>query len=165
MDAEILFCFARRTSACQRTLGRAAALFGMKVADVRVCARERSLSSELARLLRRGTVVFLVGSCPGRRPDCAEPVFRTLRVPLDRQGEPRGVLRVRGGEKTGYVVESVDQAILLLPDDPYEILKMLPAAFGRLKRKFGLPGEFPKAEHPDYGKLVAACMERQGERA
>jgi hypothetical protein len=40
-------------------------------------------------------------------------------------------------------------------------MRMLPAVFGRLKRKFGLSGEFPKAEHPDYEKLTTACMEKQ----
>ena len=161
MDAGILFYFARQTSACQRTLRRAAELFGVKIADVRVCAREDGLNAALARMLRERTAVFLVGGCPGRRPDCAGPVFRTLGVPPDREGEPRGVLRAAGREKTGYVVESADQAILILPDDPYEILTMLPATFGRLKRKFGLPGEFPKTERPDYEKRVAACMERR----
>ena len=161
MEAGLLFYFARRTSACQRTLSRSAGLFGIRIAEVQVCTRREDLDAGIARLLRKGTLVFLVGSCRGRRPDCSEQIFRTLKVPLDGDGEPRGVLRVDGSRKSGYVLESADQAILIVPDDPYEILKMLPAAFFRLKRKFRLSGEFPPPGHPDYGRLIAGCMERR----
>ncbi|MCI1955079.1 MAG: hypothetical protein LKJ21_01730 [Oscillospiraceae bacterium] len=160
MEAGLLFFMARRTSACQRVITRAADCFGVEISDVCVCVQANGLNGGIARLLRKRPMIFLVGSSPERRPDCAGPIFKTLRVPLDRQGEPKGILKLRGAGKNGYLIESVNQAIAVLPDDPYEILKMLSPAFERLKRKFGLPGEFPKAEHPDYEKRIAACMGR-----
>jgi|GEM_PF-859448 hypothetical protein len=161
MDAGLLFDLARRTSACQRVIGRAAALFQVEISEVRVCARDAGLNGSLAAVLKKRPMVFLVGTASGLRPDCAGAIFQALRVPVDRRGEPKGILRLSGGAQTGYLIESVNQAIILLPDDPYEILRMLPAVFGRLKRKFGLSGEFPKTGHPDYEKLITACMEKQ----
>lgn len=161
MEAGLLFFLARRTSACQRVMNRAAAYFNVELSDIRVCVQKPGLNGSISHLLKDRPMIFLVGSSPERRPECAEPIFNTLRVPLDREGEPKGILKLKGAEKTGYVIESINQAIILLPDDPYEILKMLPSAFDRLKRKFALTGEFPKVEHPDYEKLITACMEKQ----
>ena len=81
-----------------------------------------------------------------------------LRVPLDGEGEPRGVLKLEGDRKHGYLIESVNQAIVILPDDPCEVLSMLPAACGRLKEKFELEGEFPESPKIDYAELVERCM-------
>lgn len=161
MEAGLLFFLARRTSACQRVMNRAAGYFSVDVSDIRVCVQKTGLNSNISRLLKDRPMIFLVGSSPERRPECSEPIFKTLHVPLDREGEPKGILKLQGAEKTGYLIESINQAIVVLPDDPYELLKMLPAAFERLKRKFGLSGEFPKTEHPDYEKLIASCMEKQ----
>lgn len=163
MEAGMLFYFARRTSACQRILGRSAGYFGVALPDVRVCVKRESLNGAIARILKQYPMVFVVGSAPGPRPECAGAIFNTLHVPPDANGEPRGILRLTGAEKTGYLIESVSQAIILLPDDPYEILKMAPSGFTRLKRKFNLSGEFPKVDHPDYEKLISACMEKADE--
>ena len=160
MEAGLLFYLARRTSSCQRVLCRAAGYFGVDLQDVRVCVQKEGLNGAISRLLKGYPMVFVVGSAPGSRPECAGPIFNTLHVPPDSNGEPKGILRLTGAEKTGYLIESVDQAIILLPDDPYEILRMEPSVFARLKRKFGLSGEFPKAEHPDSEKLIADCMEK-----
>lgn len=160
MEAGLLFIFARKTSACQRVVTRSAGYFDVAVRGVRVCVRPESMNGAIARLLKQYPAVFVVGAAPGPRPECAGQIFNTLHVPPDENGEPRGILRLSGPEKTGYLIESADQAIVLLPDDPYEILRMAPAAFARLKRKFVLPGEFPRVGRPDYEALITACMER-----
>jgi hypothetical protein len=160
MEAGLLFILAHRTSACQRILTRSAGYFNVSIPGVRVCVRRENMNGAISRLLKQYPMVFVVGAAPGPRPECAGPIFNTLRVPPDENGEPKGILRLRGAEKTGYLVESVSQAIILLPDDPYEILRMAPPTFARLKRKFVLPGEFPRAGHPDYEKLITACMEQ-----
>ena len=164
LDAGILFYLAHRTSACQRTIARTCGFFGVDPGCISVCARSQNLNGCLSNLLKDKTAVFVVSSSEEKRPDCAAPVFRTLRVPLDRLGEPRGIMRLHGAEQTGYLVESVNQAIAILPDDPYEILKMLPAAFERLKTKFSLEGEFPKEERPDYEKLIASSFSPSSDR-
>lgn len=161
MEAGLLFYLARRTSSCQRVLKRSAGYFGTEIADVRFCVKSGDLNGTLAHLLKQYPAVFVVGSAPGTRPECAAPIFHTLHVPLGADGEPQGILRLPGADKRGYLVESASQAILLLPDDPYEVLKMAPHAFSRLSKKFGLSGEFPKLDHPDYEKLITACMEKE----
>lgn len=143
MDAGLLFVQARRTAACQLALFRAAKPFGTAFAETGVCLRDTELSARIASLLKKNDAVFLICAAPDRRPACAEAIFRTLRVPLREDGEPEGILRLSGVRKTGYLVESVSQAILLLPDDPAEIRAMAPAAFARLAKKFGLSGGAP----------------------
>lgn len=158
MNAGILFFSARRTSVCQKVIGRAAGFFGIEISAVSVRASQGGVAGGIAPLLRRLPAVFLVSSSSERRPDCAPEVFRALRVPLGRENEPRGVLKLEGMEKRGYLVESADQAVVILPDDPVEILRMLPVAFGRLRDKFGLEGDFPAARKIDYTELVERCM-------
>lgn len=152
MDAGLLFYCSRRTSVCEKTIRRASGWFQLNLEEVRVCTREDRLNPCMAELLKEAAVIFTVSEAVGARPACSAPLFRTLRVPLGADGEPAGVLRLRGRETTGYLVESADRAILILPDDPSEVLEMLPAAFGRLKSKFGLEGEIPvrKEIHFEY---------------
>lgn len=158
MKAGLLFCRSGRTSVCERLLGRTAGRFGAELSGVKVCTRDSLLGPCTAALLRGSAVVFAVGGTLDGRPSCAEALFRALRIPLDARGEPSGVLKLTGGGLKGYLIESEDQAILLLPDDPGAMLEMLPPAFGRLKRKFGLPGEFPEEPELDYGRLVEESM-------
>ena len=160
MNAGLLFHCSRRTSACEKMLRRASGWFHLSFADVRVCTREDRLNPNMAALLKESAMVFAVSEAAGGRPACAAPLFRTLRVPLDGAGEPVGVLRLHGRETTGYLVESADRAILVLPDDPGEMLEMLPAAFGRLKQKFGLEGQFPPKKEIVFSSLNERAMEK-----
>lgn len=143
MDAGILFYCSRRTSVCEKTIRRSSGWFHLTLKEVRACTQEGRLNPNMAALLKEAGVVFVISEAAGNRPACSAPLFRTLRVPTGADGEPLGVLRLPGRETAGYLVESADRAILILPDDPGEILEMLPAAFGRLKQKFGLSGEIP----------------------
>lgn len=158
MNTGILFYFARKTSVCQKIIEKSAGFFGMRISEVSVCAARESVSGCIAPLLHRVPVVFLVSAAEGSRPDCAAEVFRVLRVPLDREGEPRGVMKLKGSEVRGYLIESVNQAIVIFPDDPCEILRMLPDACGRLKEKFELEGMFPEKKSLDYAELVERSM-------
>lgn len=150
MDAGLLFYCSRRTSVCEKVIRRSADWFHLTLADVKVCTREDRLNPNMAALLKEAAVVFTVSEAAGNRPACSAPLFHTLRVPIGADGEPAGVMRLPGRELTGYLVESADKAILIFPDDPGEILEMLPAAFERLKRKFGLTGEIPVPREIDF---------------
>ncbi|MFU0832129.1 MAG: Protein-tyrosine-phosphatase [Oscillospiraceae bacterium] len=143
MNAGLLFYCSRRTSVCEKTIRKTAGWFYLPLVHVRVCTQEKRLNPSMAALLKRAEVVFTVSEAAGGRPTCCVPMFRTLHVPIGSDGEPIGVLRLPARETTGYLIESVDRAILILPDDPSEILQMMPAAFARLKKKFGLKGEIP----------------------
>ena len=158
MEAGLLFYCARRTSVCEEDVAAAAGWFGLSISSVEVCARESLLDHCMAALLKDADVVFAVGGLSGGRPSCAAPIFKTLRVPLGADGEPTGVKKLPGKEAAGYLVESVRQAIAVLPDDPCELLLMLPAAMERLKDKFSLSGEIPAEKELDYGRLVLRSM-------
>jgi hypothetical protein len=160
MDAGLLFYRSRRTSVCEKTIRRAAGWFHLSLGDVRVCTRDERLNPNMAALLKKAAVVFTVSEAAGGRPACSAPLLSTLRVPLGADGEPAGVLRLPGRETKGYLVESADRAILILPDDPSEILEMLPCAFGRLKRKFELEGELPPKMEITFGSLQERAMEK-----
>lgn len=160
MDAGLLFYLARRTSVCQKLLGKTFGWFGVRVGPVRVCTEKTRINRGMAALLHECRTVFLVGTEEAGRPACAAHIFQTLHIPTDRSGEPLGVRKLRGSAVTGYLIESRTQAIALLPDDPCEILKMLPPLCERLKQKFHLEGEIPELPHPNFEKLLAEAMER-----
>lgn len=150
----LLFYCSRRTSVCEKALRRIAGWFHLSLSAVRICTREDRLNQNMAALLKGAEMVFTVGEAAGGRPACCEPLFRTLRVPVGGDGEPVGVMRLHGRETAGYLVESIDQAILILPDDPSDILEMLPEAFDRLKQKFGLDGEIPAPKKLQFGPMA-----------
>ncbi len=149
----LLFYCSRRTSVCEKTLRRAAGWFRLSLSTVRICTREDRLNPNMAALLKGAKVVFTVSEAAGGRPACCGPLFHTLRVPVGGDGEPVGVMRLHGRETTGYLVESIGQAILILPDDPSDILEMLPEAFDRLKQKFGLSGQIPVPKKLQFDSL------------
>lgn len=158
MNAGLLFYFARKTSLCQKQLGRHVGYYEISVADVKVCAKKEGLRPAMGQLISSLPVVFLVGDTPDIRPSCAPPIFETLHIPTDSKGEPKGVLRLNGAEKTGYLIESLNQAIVILPDIPGELMQMLPQACERLKQKFDLDGEPPVPPDIDYEALIENSM-------
>lgn len=158
MKAGLLLYCSRRTSACEKVIARAAGWFGMELSGVKVCTREDGINPCVAALLRQAEIVFSVSEPEQDRPACAAPMFRTLRVPVGTDGEPVGVKKLPGRRETGYLVESRDRAIVLLPDDPCEILEMLPAAMERLQKKFSLHGSFPAPAEIDFERMAAESM-------
>lgn len=160
MNAGLLFYFARKTSLCQKQLSRYAGYYELSVSDVKICAKKDGLRPAMGQLISSLPVVFLVGSSPEERPSCALPIFETLNIPLDSAGEPKGVLRLSGTEKKGYLIESLNQAIVILPDIPEELMQMLPQACERLKQKFDLNGEPPVKVNIDYEALIESSMNR-----
>lgn len=159
MQAGILFCTARRTSVCQKLLSRTFGYFGLSIGEVRACAAPERLNGGIAALLKTSAAVCVLSPDADRRPECAAPIFATLKIPLDSEGEPRGVRKLSGRAAVGYLIESSNQAILVMPDDPCELLEMLPAACARLKEKFGLEGEIPVREIPDLEAMVTGSFE------
>ncbi len=155
MEAGLLFFQARCTSACQHILSRFAKYFGIEVPEVRTCVQKSELNSNIAHLLKLYPIVFLVGSASAKRPACAGYIFNTLHILPDSDGEPKGIMKLHGQKKLGYLIESIDQAIVLLPDDPYEVLKMVPDILARIKVKYGLFGKIPKSVYLNYGQKIA----------
>ncbi len=154
MNAGILFYLARRTSQCQKRLSRYAGYFDLSVSSVKICPKSDELRASMSRLIAALPVVFLVSEAQERRPSAACALFEILHIPTDSNGEPKGVLRLEGTEKTGYLIESLNQAIVVLPDQPEELLQMLPAACARLNTKFSLNGAVPEEPELDYREIV-----------
>lgn len=164
MNSGLLFYLARRTAVCQDIINRAIKNLGMEISAVKVCMREDYINRCMANLLKNSPVVFLIGDSPLSRPGCADFIFKTLKIPLDRKNEPKGVMKLYGTGKTGYLIESCNQAIIVFPDIPGEIIKMLPAACERLGQKFELDGRLPNAPEIDYEKLIADCVTRMEDK-
>ncbi|NLG92577.1 MAG: hypothetical protein GX485_03280 [Clostridiales bacterium] len=150
MNAGILYYQAHKTMHCKEQIQKTLSPFGITIAETKICIRKEDLNSCMSKLLHTVPFVLTVSSTPGYRPDCAPLLFHTLRIPLDKKGEPKGVLRLHGIDKTGYLIESIDQAIAVLPDLPEEILQMLPGSFERLSLKFGLTAPAPKEDREPF---------------
>lgn len=160
MNAALLFYLARKTLLCEQQIRRFSGCFSLPVTETALCLQEADLRPAMARLVRSHSVIFLTGSCTGVCPACARPLFGLLHIPLDSSGEPKGVLRLSGAEKHGYLVESLNQAIAVLPDEPEALAQMMPQAMERLKKKFSLEGEAPDPALLDYESLIEDSMNR-----
>lgn len=131
MRTALLFCGARRTALCQRTLERG----GLSPQRVRFSDDAHAVAA-LGKLLEEADVVCILGPARGGKPAFSERVFSALGVPV-RGGEPDGVLRLRGsGECAGYLIESATQAVALLPDRPAPLKALLPELHLRLSQKY-----------------------------
>ncbi len=158
MNAGLVFYLAHRTLLCQKKIEEALKFYDSGITDVKICAKQSDLSPAMSHLLRTLSVVFLVGDSPEAQPDCAPPLFKTLHIPVKVTGEPKGVLRLNGAEKTGYLIESINQAIVVLPDIPEELSLMLLPAFERLALKFSLSGEFPSEPEEPFQQMIENSM-------
>lgn len=154
MNAGLLFYLAHRTSQCQKITERYLGYFDLHIDRVKICARKDDLRAAMSQLVASLPLTVIVSDSPQSQPEAAAPLFRILRVPLDANGEPKGVMRLEGTEHTGYLIESINQAIVVLPDIPQEILQMLPAACERLNVKFALNGQVPEVPDLNYEELV-----------
>ncbi len=160
MNTGLLFYLSRKTSLCQKQIARYVMHYDIAVSNVKICAKQSGLRPAMAALLEAHPVVFVVSGCPEAQPAAARPIFETLHIPLNTEGEPKGVLRLNGSKKNGYLVESVNQAIVIFPDNPAELAALLTQACERLNLKFSLSGEPPKESDVDYGTLVEESMSR-----
>ena len=154
MNAGLLFYLARRTSQCQKIIGSYFGYFDLTIDGVKTCARKNDLRAAMSQLVASLPLTVVVSDSPQSQPEAAAPLFRILRIPLDSDGEPKGVMRLEGTEHTGYLIESINQAIVILPDIPQEVLRMLPSACERLNVKFALNGQVPEQPDINYEELV-----------
>lgn len=159
MNAGILFYLARRTSQCQKITGKYLSYFDLQIDRVKICARKDDLRAAMSQMVASLPLTVVISDAPLRQPEVAAPLFRILRIPMNASGEPRGVMRLKGTEHTGYLIESINQAILILPDIPEEILQILPAACERLNVKFALNGQVPEEPEINYRELVEKSFE------
>lgn len=158
MNTGLLFYLAHRTSLCQKKISTYCAFYDIQISGLRVCAKPSDLNPAMSKLIATLPIIFAVSAASDKQPDCAQLLFKTLHIPLNAKGEPRGVLQLRGDDKTGYLIESLNQAIVVLPDTPEEIVKMLPAACEKLKQKFELSGEVPAEPVIPYEELIQNAM-------
>lgn len=154
MNAGLLFYLAHRTSQCQKITERYLGYFDLHIEKVKTCARKDDLRAAMSQLVASMPLTLVISDSPQSRPEAATSLFRILRIPLDANGEPKGVMRLKGTEHNGYLIESINQAIVVLPDIPQEIVQMLPAACERLNVKFALNGQVPEEPGIDYEELV-----------
>nr|WP_319489798.1 hypothetical protein [uncultured Caproiciproducens sp.] len=158
MNAGLVFYLAHRTLLCQKQIDTALGFFEINISDVKICAKKTDLNPAMFHLLRTLPIVFVVGDTTETRPDCAPLLFKTLHIPVNPIGEPKGVLRLNGTDKTGYLIESLNQAIAVLPDIPEELSLMLLPACERLALKFALTGEFPAEPREPFEKTIENSM-------
>ncbi|ARP51022.1 hypothetical protein [Caproicibacterium lactatifermentans] len=132
MKTAVLFCGARRTAYCQELLENS----GFLLTQVRT-AQEAGQPACLGQLLKQNRMVCAVGPSHSGRPSFGQPLFQALGVPL-LDDSPQGVLVLQGNECSGWLVESREQAVALLPDKPEYLMQLLPQLWLRLRRKFHL---------------------------
>ena len=147
MEAAVLYCGARRTAYCQELLSNS----GFELTQV--CAAGKNAVGVLGSLLTKNRLVLLLGSERAGEPIYGEPFFRMLHVPL-LDNSPQGVLVLQGAACRGWLIESRQQAVAVLPDHPEQLRLLLPELWLRLREKFDLQQPASPAPEPDFHQLV-----------
>lgn len=132
MEAAVLYCGARRTAYCQELLESN----GFRLTQI-CAAGEDSQMARMGILLSKNQLLLILGPEHNGEPTFGKPFFRALHVPtLDEN--PQGILVLHGKGCIGWLIESREQAVALLPDRPEHLQLLLPELWLRLCKKFGL---------------------------
>lgn len=133
MNTGVLYCSARRTAYCQELLSRS----GFELTQECACAGHNPIP-RLGYLLQKNQLVLVLGPERSGEPVYGKPFFQALHVPMLGES-PQGVLMLHGTECTGWLIESREQAVALLPDHPRHLRTLIPELWLRISRKFDVP--------------------------
>lgn len=136
--AGLLFFHAGQTAPLEKRILHLLGQLGGSLMKAVAVQKEGELLRQLNGMLEKARCVFVVSGAPGVAPEAAEPVFRALGAKLTPEGEPKGIFTLSGKHKRGYLPESREKVICLLPDDDGEAEGMLREAGRRLSEKFSL---------------------------
>lgn len=136
--AGLLFFHAGQTAPLEKGVLHLLGQLGGSLMKAAAVQEEGELLRQLNSMLEKARCVFVVSGAPGGVPEAAEPVFRALGAKLTPEGEPKGIFTLLGKHKRGYLPESREKVICLLPDDDGEAEGMLIEAGRRLSEKFSL---------------------------
>ena len=136
--AGLLFFHAGQTAPLEKGVLHLLGQLGGSLMKAAAVQEEGELLRQLNGMLEKARCVFVVSGAPGGVPEAAEPVFRALGAKLTPEGEPKGIFTLLGKHKRGYLPESREKVICLLPDDDGEAEGMLIEAGRRPSEKFSL---------------------------
>lgn len=131
LNCELIFYLARRTGGCEEVLKKIVSRVGLRISTVSVSTKEGELCYALAQAVAHCNLVFVVGGLCSPIPQHINTVLsRALTIPLrkDTQGGPvlKGARILHNPDgANGYLLESGRQAIVLLPDVPAQIVKLV----------------------------------------
>ncbi|MER2081599.1 MAG: hypothetical protein ABS876_08775 [Ruminococcus sp.] len=122
MDCSVIYYSARKTSVCEKALGRAAAPLGLRVAFIRFATDASALGECLREAFRQHAVCFVVGGL-------GFSDFRSVSGILANaaaRSKPELLRRLPNPEgDDGFVLRAGGQLLVLLPDDPAQLEEML----------------------------------------
>lgn len=154
METAVLYCGARRTAYCQELLRNS----GFQMAQIHAVGANPV--GQLGGLLAKNRLVLLLGPERSGEPTFGGPFFQALHVPM-LEGSPQGVLVLHGPDCIGWLIESREQAVALLPDRPEHLSSLLPELWLRLREKFELPQPAVPSPALNYDKLVERAFARK----
>ncbi len=142
--AGILFYRAGCTAVMENRIQAMLRRLGGTLSGAFAIQEEKELLGMLNHMLESSRCVFVVSGALGGRPEAAEPIFRAMGASLTPEGEPETILTLSGKQLRGYLPESREKIICILPDKEEEAQGMLKEAFLRIAEKFSLPYEEEK---------------------
>ena len=122
MDCRIVFCSAKKTAYCERTIKKLLSSSGIRLKGTSFSVDAGGLGEQLCAALKECRAVFVVG---GRDLDIernpAEILSRAISA--ERVDDCKRIKNNGGAD--GYYLKAGDSSLVLLPDDPKQIKEML----------------------------------------
>lgn len=139
LPACLLFYRAGRTAEAEKRILRFLRRLGGSLLEASAVQEEGELLRALNGMLGKARCVFVVSGADGGRPEAAGPIFKALGAEPAAEGGTEAFRPLLGERLRGYLPESREKAVCLLPDDGEEEERMLQEACRRLSEKFSLP--------------------------
>lgn len=121
MDYELIYYTAGRTAEMEHILDKKLSPIGLSHSAGEAATNKSELADALARGLKKSRIIFVIGGL-NNGYDSTDKVLSKILISNDAEVSSK---RVDGDKNSGYIIESDNQTIVVLPDNPDESENML----------------------------------------
>lgn len=121
MDYELIYYTAGRTAEVERVLDKNLSQMGLSHSAGEAATTIQELANALAKSLKKSQLIFVIGGL-NNGYDSTDKVLSKILVTNDSNVFSK---RVDGEKDSGYIIRAIGQTIVILPDEPEEVTRIL----------------------------------------
>lgn len=123
MDYELIYYTAGRTAEVERVLDKNLSPMGLLHSSGAAATTVSELSEALSKSLKKSRLIFVIGGL-NNAYDSTDKILSKILVSNDANVFSK---RIDGEKNSGYIIRAMGQTIIILPDEPDEVIKILNA--------------------------------------
>ena len=132
MDCSVIYYSARKTSLCEKALRRGTASMGLRIASSCFATDAQTLGEKLREAFLRGSVCFVAGGLGFTDRRSVSGILANAAA----RSKPDLLRRLPNGDgDDGYLLRAGSMLLVLLPDEPEQLERMLGGRLNEFIRK------------------------------